>query len=104
MTRGVNIGGYISQALSLLASNPIARHIKEDMRVKCMLLQCDDCLMLATTKAEAWKYFNEYDAACAANGIVIKASYTVAPIAHLLGKDEKKRRRKRQRGRGRRKV
>jgi len=94
----------MSQALSLLASNPIARHMKEHVRVKCLLLQCDDCLMLAATKGDAWKYFNEYDAQCAANGIVIKSSYTVAPIAHLLGNNEKKRRRKRQRGRGRRKV
>jgi hypothetical protein len=78
--------------------------MKETVRVKCMLLQCDDGLMLARTKGEAWKYFNEYEAICSAYGIVLKSSYTVAPIAHLIPDNEKKRRRKRQRGRGRPKV
>lgn len=102
--RGVNIGGYISQPLSLLASDGIARRMKEEVRVRCFLLQCDDCLMLARTKAEAWKYFNEYQQACEARGIILKASYKVAPIAHLAEGNEKKRHRKRQRGRGRREV
>ena len=48
-------------------------------------------------KGEAWAMLNEYDRESSRLGLVVKASYIVAPIAH---KAYGKKRRKRQRGAG----
>ncbi len=92
------IGGYPSQIIGNFSASSIDHHMKEKMRCKCYLRYCDDTAGLARTKGEAWSMLNEYDRISSELGLVVKASYIVAPIAHKVY--GKKKRRKRQRGAG----
>lgn len=102
--RGVPIGGYPSQIIGNFSASKIDHHMKEDLHCKCYLRYCDDTVGLARTKAEAWAMLNEYDRISSELGLVVKASYIVAPIAHrVYGKKHKKRKRQRGAGHGRQK-
>ena len=95
--RGVPIGGYPSQPIANLTVSKIDHHMKEVVHCKCYLRNNDDTVGLARSKAEAWAQFNEYDRLSSELGLLVKASYIVAPIAH---KTYGKQKRKRQRGAG----
>ena len=100
--RGITIGAFTSQPLGGFVASPIAHHMKEKLRCKGLLMYCDDTLGLARSKAECWSQLNEYIRISDAEGLVIKASMVVAPIAHLVNDNgERKKKRRRQRSRKR---
>ena len=96
--RGMSIGAYISQPLGNYVLSTIDHYMKERLRVKCYLRNCDDTVGLARTKSEARRQLEEYERLSAELGLVVKASAFYAPIRY---EGAKKKRRKRQRGRKR---
>lgn len=97
--RGLPIGANTSQPLGNFASSPVDHYMKEKVRCKCYLRNCDDVLGLARTKGEAWNQLNEYYKKCEEYGFVIKSDVIVAPIATRRRDVTNKKKRKRQRGR-----
>ena len=77
--RGVRIGAYISGMLGNLALNEIGHILTEEYGAKIMI-NCDDIIIIARSKAEDKFLLNVLDRLCEERGIVIKASSYIAPI------------------------
>lgn len=84
-SKGVIIGSSISQIISNITLSVIDRKMVQQHHVKFYHRHCDDILMMAATKEEAFKLLQILNKEMNALGLCIKASAVVAPL-----KDERK--------------
>ena len=79
--RGITIGDPISQNTGNLCLASVDRSMTEKYGVKAYHRHCDDILMLAETKEQAFYFLSALNKEMNKLGFVIKASAVVAPLA-----------------------
>lgn len=83
--RGVTIGDPISQIIGNIVLSPVDRAMTEGgddgVKAKAYHRHCDDILMEAATKEDAFALLAKLNKEMNARGFVIKASAVVAPLA-----------------------
>ena len=78
--RGITIGSCISQIIGNLVLSRVDHKFKEVYKCKVYHRHCDDIVILAHTKEEAYYYLNRMDYEMNQIGMCVKASSIIAPI------------------------